>query len=227
MPDEPAPENILASAGRARSGTRGDVPDAIRRRYFTDERGGPGLGFYVDAKVTRAAFRDRGDRLSVERADPNAVRDVTEIAKHRGWLIVTAQGSAEFRREAWLTGRQLGLEVRGYQPTERDLQELERRRERRVQSEIRRELELERLDDRRSRAKDLRQSTRAHHQGERGAAQMRVVEAVVRARVQDPAGQRRILDAARNRIADWLERGARFEPSRADRSPAPERQRAR
>jgi hypothetical protein len=227
MPDEPTSENVLASAGRARSGTRGDVPDAIRRRYFTDEHGGSGLGFYVDATVTRAAFRDRGDRLWVEHADPNAIRDVAEIAKHRGWLIVTAQGSAAFRREAWLVGRQLGLEVRGYQPTERDLQELERRRERRLQGEIRREMELEGQDDRRSRARDLRQSTRTHRQDERGGAQMRVVEAVVRGRVQDPEGQRRIMDAARARIADWLERGAVFEPARATRSPAPERQRAR
>jgi hypothetical protein len=227
MPDKPTSENDLTSAGHTRSGTRGDVPDAIRRRYFTDERGGPGLGFYVDATVTRAAFRDRGDRLSVERADPNAIRDVAEIAKHRGWLIVTAQGSAEFRREVWLAGRQLGLEVRGYQPTERDLQELERRRQRRLQGEIRREMQLEWQDDRRSRARNLRQSMRAHRQDERGGAEMRVVEAVVRARVQDPDGQHRIMDAARTRIADWLERGARFEAGRPERVSAPERQRAR
>lgn len=212
MPDEPVGENMLASEGRARSGTRGDVPDAIRRRYFTDERGGPGMGFYVDATVTRAAFRDRGDRLSVERADPNAIRDMAEIAKHRGWLIVTAQGSLAFRREAWLAGRQLGLDVRGYRPTERDLQELER---------------LEWRDDRRARAQDLRQSTRADRQDERGATQMRVVETVVRWRVQDPDGQRRIMDAAKTRIADWLERGVRFERSHADRMRDPERQRMR
>lgn len=227
MPDDPASENVLSAASRSRSGTQGNVPAAIRRRYFTDERGGPGLGFYVDAMVGRAAFRDRGDRLLVERADPNAVRDVAEIAKHRGWTIVQAQGTAAFRREAWLAGRQLGLEVRGYQPTERDLQELERWRERRLQGQISREMDLEWPDDRRARARTLREATRAHRQDNRGAAQMRVVEQVVRARVQDPESQRRIVDAARSRIADWLERGARFEPAQATRSPTPERQRAR
>jgi hypothetical protein len=200
MPDKAQAENTIAASDRSRSANVGDVPEAIRRRYFTDERGGPGLGFYVDATVARAAFRDQGSRLSVDRADPNAIRDMAEIAKHRGWVIITARGSADFRREAWLTGRSLGLEVRGYRPTERDLQELERRQARH-----------ERTDDRRVDAA--------------ARSQLRVVDAVVRARVQDAGGQRRIMDAARMRIADWLERGAHFEPLSAERTVAPERRR--
>ncbi len=49
----------------------------------------------------------------------------------------------------------------------------------------------------------------------RGAqGQMAIVESVVRSRVE-PAAAERIMAAARTRIADWLERGARFEPSHA------------
>jgi hypothetical protein len=202
MPDSGLAENTIEANNRSRSATVGDVPESMRRRYFTDERNGPGLGFYTDATVARAAFRDQGHRLSVDRADPNAIRDMAEIAKHRGWVIVTARGSAEFRREAWLMGRELGLEVRGYRPTERDLQELERRSARR-----------ERRDDRQVEAA--------------AKSQLRVVDAVVRERVQDPDGQRRIMEAARTRIADWLERGATFERGREERTPAPERRRAR
>jgi hypothetical protein len=202
MPVEPTPENTIGPGARGRAASIGDVPDAIRRRYFTDDRGGPGRGFYVDGTVTRPAFRDQGHRLSLDRADPNAIRDVAEIAKHRGWTIVSVRGAPEFRREAWVAARTIGLEVRGYRPTERDLQELERRSARR-----------ERRDDRRVdvAARD----------------QMKVVDAVVRARVQDPDGQRRIMDAARSRIADWLERGARFEHTRAERTATAERRRAR
>ena len=109
MPDNAQPEDTLAPGGRVKRGRIGDVPDAIQRRYYTDDRGGPGRGFYVDASVLRPAFRDRGDQLASDRADPNAIRDMTDIARHRGWLIVTARGSAEFRREAWLTGRAIGL----------------------------------------------------------------------------------------------------------------------
>src|ERR1700710_411447 len=144
MPDSTPSEQTIEPGGRERRGKIGDVPDVIQRRYYTDDRGGPGRGFYVDATVARPAFRDRGDQLASDRADPNAIRDMTEIARHRGWLIVTARGSPVFRREAWLAGRQAGLEVRGYQPTERDLQEIDRRRERREQGERRRELHLER-----------------------------------------------------------------------------------
>lgn len=202
MADEKPQENTLAPGGRGRSAKIGDVPDAIARRYYTDDRGGPGQGYYVDATVTRAAFRDRGDRLVLDRADPNAIRDALEIAKHRDWRIVTAQGSTAFRREAWLAGRSLSLEVRGYRPTERDLQELERRTARREQR-----------GDRRVEAA--------------ARSQLRVVDAVVRERVQNPDVQRRIMESARTRIASWLERGARFEPARPDRAATPERQRSR
>ncbi len=170
--------------------------------YYTDGKGGPGLGFYADATVARAAFRDRGDRLTADRADPNAIRDMAQIAKHRGWTIVTAHGDPAFRREAWLTGRTLGLEVPGYKPTERDLQELERRVAQR-----------ERPQD--------RQVDRA------AKSQLRVVDAVIRDRVQHPDTQMRVMEAARAQIADWLERGARFKSAPAERTTSPERRRTR
>lgn len=44
-------------------------------------------------------------------------------------------------------------------------------------------------------------------------ANLRVVETVVRARVAEPSAQR-IMVSARERIAGWRERGARFEPLR-------------
>jgi hypothetical protein len=227
MPDSSPGKQTIEPGGRERRGRIGDVPDAIRRRYYTDDRGGPGQGFYVDATVARPAFRDRGHQLAADRADPNAIRDMTAIARHRGWLNVTARGSSEFRREAWLAGRQAGLEVRGYQPTERDLQELERRRERRERGELRRELNQEREEDRRERSDSLRGRTRSLREDRRGAAQMRVVEAVVRARVQDNDGQRRILNQARARIADWLERGASFSAIDQRHERGPERTRGR
>ena len=208
MPDSASRQNTLSTDGRTRRSRIGDVPDAIERRYYTDDRGGSGRGFYIDSTVARPAFRDHGHQLAAERADPNVIRDMTEIAQHRGWTIVTARGSPEFRREAWLAGRRAGLEVRGYQPTERDLQELDRRQGQRDPVARRPEARPENREDR------------------RGASQMRVVEAIVRSRVQDEESQQRIMERARTRIADWLERGATFEPHRTGRS-APERQRAR
>ncbi len=182
MADDPETPNSIGPSVPRPSAVRGDVPETVRRRYYTDDRGGAGLGFYVDATVTVPAFRDRGRQLESARADPNAIRDMILVARHRGWTIAVAHGSAEFRREAWLAGRASGLEVRGYRATERDLQELERRLQRR------------RNPDAQSR--------------------LRVVEAVVRNRIADPAVQDRILATTRDRFADLLERGARFEPFR-------------
>ncbi|MEO8112921.1 MAG: LPD7 domain-containing protein, partial [Phenylobacterium sp.] len=192
------------------------VPERVQRRYFTEERGGGGLAFYVDATVTAAAFRDHGDRLRATRNDPNVIRDVVAIAAHRGWTIVTVQGEARFRREAWLAGRVAGLEVRGYRATERDVQELGRRMAARDR--------LSR-DDRPPSGAAAREPTVQDRAG--AHSRLRLVDAVVRARVADADEQGRILAAARARISGWLERGARFDeaPARA-RSVARDRSRS-
>jgi hypothetical protein len=195
------PENILTPGVRNPSATPGDIPAHMRRRYLSDPHGGPGLGFYVDATVSVAAFRDHGARLTASRTEPSVIRDLVAIARHRGWAIVAVRGAADFRREAWMAGRAAGLEVRGYRPTERDLQALARRLEART-----RPPEAAPPDP-----EPRRQTLDAS--GPR--TRLRIIEAVVRDRLVEPGDQARILAAARGRIADWLDRGARFDELRA------------
>jgi hypothetical protein len=214
MPDE-ASANTIASEGRRRSTEAGDVPERLRRRYYLDNRGGPGLGFYVDARVQMPAFRDRGAQLVAARNNPNAIRDMTAIARHRGWTAVVVRGDAEFRREAWLAAMAVGIEARGYRPTARDRQDLERRIAGATRGASRENKPPENSGSRRAEA-----------------TTMRVVETVVRARVAERPAQDRILEAARSRIAAWLERGARLDPvempgSAARQDRARERQRSR
>lgn len=212
MPAEPqaTAANTVAPAVRNRSVAPGDVPEHLRRRYFIDGGGGAGLGFYADAQVKAPAFRDQGRKLATARPDPNAIRDMTAIAKHRGWTIVVVTGSEAFRREAWIASRAAGLEVRGYRPTERDLQALNRR--------------VERAPD----GPDRQRTRRPERAAEIGAeASMSVVEAVVRSRIE-PARQARVLSGARERIANWLERGAKFDVVRTrSQGPTAGRQRER
>lgn len=184
--------NTLDPGVSGPAATPGDVPERLRRRYFTDERGGPGLGYYVDATVAVAAFRDHGRRLTAGRNDPNAIRDMVAIAQHRGWTIIDVRGQTAFRREAWLAGRLAGLEVRGYRPTERDVEDLRRRAERT-----------------RAPGRTVPLAQAIESPGAR--ARLRVVEAVVRDRIVEPAVQARVLETARSRIAAWLERGAHFD----------------
>lgn len=217
MPAEP--ENAIAVADEARSSRKGDVPEVLRRRYFVDERGGPGLGFYVDARTETPAFRDQGRRLAASRPDPNAIRDMVAIAQHRGWRSIVVEGEPDFRREAWLAAQTLGIEVRGYRPTERDRQDLERRLS---------------ASERRA-ARERADPTDAARERPSAAAgtNLRIVESVVRSRITEPAAQARVLAAARERLARWLEQGARVHAVPV--APAPpselvvrrERQRAR
>jgi hypothetical protein len=186
--------NRLETDQPAASTAPGDVPERLRRRYLTEARGGPGLGFYVDATATTPAFRDQGRRLSTSRNDPNVVRDLVAIAAHRGWRTLEVRGQTDFRREVWLTARTAGLEVRGYQPTPRDEQDLSRRLKRA-------ERDPPRAGD--PPAPDL------NAPGPRD--QLRIVEAVVRNRIVEPSEQARVIAAARTRLATWLERGANFE----------------
>jgi hypothetical protein len=216
MPDEPSAPNSLSPGVRGRSTAQGDVPERLRRRYYLDGRGGAGLGFYVDASVKAPAFRDTGRQLAAAKSDSNAIRDMTAIAQHRGWTIVTVRGSASFRREAWLAGRAVGIEVRGYRPTERDVQELDRRIDRRNATRERSEQVRNHADEARSPVEP----------SDRGRDQLRVVEAVVRARVAESAAQDRILAQARERVSDLVRDGARFRPLRMER-PGPEGDRGR
>lgn len=191
----------------------GDVPERIRRRYLASDRHGPGVGFYIDATLDRPVFRDAGDRLSTDRNDPNVVRELVEIAQHRGWTMIQVTGSAAFRREVWTTARAAGLEVRGHKVTERDLQALARRAERATRpSDPARRAEVARAP-----AAPLDATTR-----------LKVVEAVVRNRIVEPSEQDRVLAKARAKLAHWLERGDRARPPareapRSDRRPDPTR----
>jgi len=190
------PSNSVGAVGARIPGTPGDVPERLARRYFTEARAREHR-FYLDAQVKTPVFVDRGRRLIAPRSDPNAVRDMVAIAQHRGWSLVEVRGTPGFRREAWLAGRTLDLEVRGYQPTQRDLQELDRRREGHT-----------RLD---ARLKELERGVAAGGSHRGAAERLKVVEAVVKSRIAEPATQDRVLHRARERVAELLERGERFD----------------
>lgn len=106
---------------------RGDVPDAIKRRYYAEEpQFSPEVRFFTDAKGQEPAFRDAGGKLVARDNNPDVVKDLVAIAEHRGWKAIEVRGDDDFRRAVWLEARIAGLEVRGYKPVERDLQELAR-----------------------------------------------------------------------------------------------------
>lgn len=306
-----------------RSLAQGDTPETVRRRYLTEGRGAQ-LAYFTDQTAKQPAFQDAGRRLTTGRTDPNVIRDMLEIAEHRGWTRVEVRGSIEFRREAWLQALGRGLEADGFRPGERDRQAAERRatresrepparsRDRRpdhdrgvtgelievgsaaykyrrgaerspfikvrlesgrvqtvwgvglpaalkeVGAEVgdhitarrtgveqvwktvrhidhdtgdvyreQKEVPRNQWEITAGRFRDATPAQASRDPGLRGAQRsMATVEAVVRSRAE-PAAAERMIAAARERVAGWLERGARFEPRRERQAPIVDRGRER
>jgi hypothetical protein len=191
MSDSPDLTNSVAPEGRG-AGRAGDVPEAVRRRYLAERRLDGAVVYFTDTTVVTPSFRDTGGRLVAARSDPATIRDLLQVAQHRGWSAIQLRGAEGFRREAWLQARALGLTIEGYRPRERDEQALARRLEaaRRAQMPPER-----RPQPQRSNTLDLRNPQ----------DRMRVVETVVRRRTVEPSILAEILERARTRVAE-LER---------------------
>jgi hypothetical protein len=144
--DKPSPENVIRASKAAPRGKpsavtdeeKGDkpnkkptaqphVPEDVRKRFVQ-------VGakyFFPDGA---RAFTDRGHRLTTPSENTEVIKSLVSIAHARGWNEITVTGTERFRRDAWHEARLLGLEVRGYKPTDvedqRLIRELARREER-------------------------------------------------------------------------------------------------
>ncbi|MCC7266879.1 MAG: hypothetical protein IT546_06005 [Caulobacteraceae bacterium] len=178
----------------------GDLPEGLVERYASQTALGAPIAFFTDVATKRTAFRDHGGRLSTERSDPQIIVDLLRIAQHRGWTSLAVRGEPAFRREVWLQARLAGLQVRGYRAAAPERRALEQQLAGQAMAPGGR-------DDR---ARPAVRETWADDPGVR--SRLKVVEAVVRGRLADPAAQAQLIEAARTRLAAWLTRGARFEP---------------
>lgn len=114
---------------KAPSVEAGDLPATVRKRYYADKAKWSGEpAFFTSAEMKDPAFRDQGRRLVTATESQEVVKDLVAIAQHRGWERIHVTGTEAFRRSVWLEAGQKGLEVRGYKPNDRDLQELDRLR---------------------------------------------------------------------------------------------------
>jgi hypothetical protein len=89
-------------------------------------------------------FRDRPDRLAFTETwltlrtaehSSAALMGMVDRARELGWQTVHLQGSAEFKREAWVLATSRGLQAMGYTPTQGDREAAaaqQRRQQRRV-----------------------------------------------------------------------------------------------
>jgi len=129
-PIEPASAGTGNDYQRRRSMDAGDLPEGMEARYLVERRRLLGeQRYYENASDAKPAFRDKGDRLIADNNSRDLIRDMVDIAEHRGWDRITVSGSEEFRREVWRAAALRGIDVDGYKPKPREVQEIGRTRD--------------------------------------------------------------------------------------------------
>jgi hypothetical protein len=80
----------------------------------------------------RIALVDEISKIRFVDKQMDTFQAAIELAKHKQWEAILVTGSEKFRSEAWHHARMAGLEVIGYEPSERDLATLKQAQEKGV-----------------------------------------------------------------------------------------------
>ena len=224
IPKDPGTSN----KGKERAGVQprsisaGDIPEPLQKRYFSSTGKWSGEpAYFTTAQAKEPAFRDQGRRLVTSSESEEVVRDLVAIARHRGWSNVHVTGSEAFRRAAWLEASRQGLEVRGYRPNERDLQELDRLQRDKSRNSIAPaavpSISLESGRDQ-SQARERPARSRPAASGDRNEraaqSQLRIIEAVVRTALFDnPEAISRVMKVATTKLQNHVDRGDQIRPA--------------
>jgi len=224
------------SAPKVHSLEAGDVPESVRKRYYADKAKWSGEpAFFTTAQAKDPAFRDQGGRLVTAAESQEVVKDLVAIAQHRNWDRIHVTGSDEFRRSVWIEASQKGLEVRGYKPNDRDLQELDRLRGETSRNTIApvaaRDVDvahgstgISRQSERNGLERpNARRGDHGNTPNDRAAdSQMRVMEAVIRRTLFDnPEAVARVMTVARTQLDAHIAAGRNIRPAMVkDASPS-------
>lgn len=227
-PDHAGAVGVPRRAPKVHSLEAGDVPESVRKRYYADKAKWSGEpAFFTTAQAKDPAFRDQGRRLVTATESQEVVKDLVAIAQHRNWDRIHVTGSEEFRRSVWIEASQKGLEVRGYKPNDRDLQELDRLRGETSRNTIApmaaRDIDVARGSTGISRQSDgnglerpdARRGDRGNTPNDRAAdSQMRVMEAVIRRTLFDnPEAVARVMTVARTQLDAHIAAGRNIRPA--------------
>jgi hypothetical protein len=108
-----------------------DTPPVDER--FTVSPGLVGNEYWYRDRPDRLAFTETWLSLRTAEHSSAALMGMVDRARELGWKTVHLQGSAEFKREAWVLATSRGLQAMGYTPTQgdRDAAATEQRRQER------------------------------------------------------------------------------------------------
>jgi hypothetical protein len=203
----------LSASGSSSAAEFEFVPAHLRRKYYVVEVNATEARIYADRDGEYLIAKAGPDRLVTLVANVEIVRDLVVIAAHRGWERIELTGSLEFRREAWLAASRHGIETKGYEPSELDHAALAK-----MQGRFEHPQEHGSGHDQRSAKGPARRSPSTERNSNGGAgdrnarSHLAVIERIALAALpKDAEARKRILDAARERMAHHRRRGARFD----------------
>ncbi len=203
----------LSASGSSGAAEFDFLPAHLRRKYYVVEVDAAEAKIYADRDGEYLIAKAGRDRLVTLVVNVEIVRDLVAIAAHRGWERIELTGSLEFRREAWLAASARGIEAKGYEPSELDRAALAK-----MQGRFEHPQQHAFGHDQRSAGGPARRSPATERNSDGGAddrndrSHLALIERVALAAFpKDAVARKRILDAARERIAHHRRRGARFD----------------
>lgn len=103
-----------------------DIPDDLKPHYHQD-----GNAFRSAYHQEKIEFVDRGARMHAYfPVSTFTTRAMAHIAESRGWKEMEVTGTEKFRQAAYVEAAARGISVRGYEPSAKDKDILERRHDR-------------------------------------------------------------------------------------------------
>ena len=105
------------------------TPESLQNRYITFEGRllSPSRQYASPDSYRTVLFTDKGNKLTTAKSDLQTVKDMLEVAKHKGWDSI--KGSKEVKSLMFVMAESQGIRTSGYSPKPEDLAMVERLRQ--------------------------------------------------------------------------------------------------
>lgn len=168
-----------------------------------------GAKFHFKDQPQRVAFKDKGPRMVSASNDERVAHAMATMAEAKGWKTIRVSGHPDFQREVWMEANLRGIEVRGFKPQEKDLKELEARRDLRSKNVVEQEATRTRQDAQKARqgaqqdagkAQAAPQPEKAPERSDKAKVVAAVAAEVLAEKVKDPKQRDAIMKAINERL---------------------------
>lgn len=168
-----------------------------------------GAKFHFKDQPQRVAFKDKGPRMVSASNDERVAHAMATMAEAKGWKTIRVSGHPDFQREVWMEANLRGIEVRGFKPQEKDLKELEARRDLRSKNVVEHEATQTRQDAQKGRqgtqqdagkAQAAPQPEKASERSDKAKVVAAVAAEVLAEKVKDPKQRDAIMKAINERL---------------------------